>query len=283
MADRKPNEVKIIAWHLVAKNLIKFANDEKNYKLTDKVLAANDFTKYPLSKGMTVEVGIVDNTITFLRKQKSESKSEPNGSEEAYEPTPEEEKGTVEPEKPKSPIQAETNPPIVDGSVRELTIYAIASNKKVVKFLEVKDAGWFQIDEKIQAQDYSTIGLIARNKVRVKIVENKVVEFTKIASEPAESPKTTTSSPVNAKTEQTTAPAVQTTVQAPKKEWKPNTQYNDDKQTSIECQAMINSACDVVGRVAASISPAPTATIINNMIRAIAESNYNLLQELKKR
>lgn len=282
--EKKPNEVKRIAWHLVAKNLLKFVDDETSYKLTDKVLAANDFTKYPLSKGTLVEVGIIDNTITFLRKQKSESKVEPKGSEEAYEPTPEEEKGVVEPEKPKSIPQTETTPPIVDGSMRELTVFAVAQNKKVVKFLECKDDGWFQIDQSIQAKDYAVIGLQAKNKAKVQIVEKNVVSFEKVASEPAEQPKTTTSSPANAKVEPTAAPAAQAPTQAPKKEWKPyNSNESDARQKSIECQACINSASNLVGMVAASISPAPTASVINNMIKCVAEANHQLLQELKNK
>ena len=285
MAERKPNEQKIIAWHMVAKNVIKFANDEQSYKCNDKVLAANDFAKYPLSKGTSVEVGINENVITFLRKQKSDAqKSQGNGSEEAYEPTPEEEKGTVEPEKAKEPAPAEANPPLVDGAYRELTVFAVAANKKVVKFTEIKDAGWFQIAEAIQAQDYKVIGLEAKNKANVLITENTVMSFAKVASEATEQPKTATSSPVNAKVEPTAAPAVQTSTQAPKKEWKPASSYDTaEKQTSIEAQSSINAACDVVGRVAASISPAPTASIINSMIRAVAESNYSHLKELKSK
>ena len=285
MADRKPNEVKLIAWHLVAKNLVKFVNDDKSYKLTDKVIAANDFTKYPLSKGTSVEVGIVDDTITYLRKQKSDApKSESKGSEEAYEPTPAEEAGTVEPEKPKAPAPAEANPPVVDGGVRELTVFAVAANKKVVKFLEVKDAGWFQIDEAIQAQDYAVIGLQAKNKVSVKIVENKVVSLAKVGSEPAEQPKTATSSPANAKVEPMAGSAVQTPTQAPKKEWKSSSSYdNDGRQKSIEAQAAVNAASNVAARIGASLPQAPTANVVNAMIRAVAESNFALIQELKNK
>jgi len=286
MAERKPNEQKIIAWHMVAKNVIKFANDEQSYKCNDKVLAANDFAKYPLSKGTSVEVGINENVITFLRKQKSDAqKSQGNGSEEAYEPTPEEEKGTVEPEKAKEPAPAEANPPLVDGAYRELTVFAVAANKKVVKFTEIKDAGWFQIAEAIQAQDYKVIGLEAKNKANVLITENTVMSFAKVASEATEQPKTATSSQVDVQSERIATPSTTSApVQAPKKEWKPySSQDNDGRQKSIECQASINSACQVVGMMAANIEPKPTANVLNSMIKAVAESNYQLLQELKKK
>lgn len=287
--DKQANQIKNIAWHLVAKNLVKFVNDEKSYKLTDKVLAANDFTKYPLSKGDSVEVGIVDNTVTYLRKQKSDApKTESKGSEEAYEPTPEEEAGTAAPAPEVKKEEPKAEPVKSLGTedaktIQILTVFAVAANKKVVKFLEVKDAGWFQLSEAIQAQDYKVIGIEARNKVQVTFNDKIVISVAKVASEPAEQPKIATSSHANAKVEPTAAPAAQAPAQAAKREWKPSSQYNDDRQNSIECQAMINSACDVVGRVAATIDPKPTANVINGMIRAIAEANYALLKELKSK
>lgn len=279
--EKKPNESKMIAWHLVAKNLIKFTDADTTYKLGDAVIKASNFEKFPLRKGDKVEVGIKDGVITFLRKQKSESsKSEPKGSEEAYEPTPEEEAPKVAPpptpkvEAPKVETPKVTEPTIL-GEIKELTIHGVAANKKVVKFVECKDAGWFQIAEDIQAQDYNTIGLIAKNKVKVQIVENKIISLA-LAT-------TVTPSSETAKVEPTAALAVQTPTQTPKKEWQPyNSKETGDRQNSIECQACMNSACQVVGMMAANIEPKPTANVLNSMIRAIAESNYQLLQDLKK-
>lgn len=298
----EPNPIKIVAWLLVAKKLIKFANDDISYKVSDNVMAKSNFDKFPLSKGDRVEVGIQEGVVTFLRKQKSESKG--TGSEEAYEPTAEEEKPkapapapkVAEPEVKKE--EPTTSAPQGPGS-RELTVFAVAANKKVVKFLEVKDDGWYQIAEDIQKQDYATIGLIAKSKVMVLLTGNSVVSCARIASEPAEQPKTVTSSHANAKVEPTAASAAQAPVQAPKKEWKPyNSNESDSRQKSIECQACINSACAITGQVASAITRvlgisknnegsdvtnAPTANQINRMIRAIAEENYKLLQELKSK
>ena len=279
MSERTPNVTKTVAWFMAQKGVIKFEEDEATYKLADAVIKASNFEKFPLRKGDSVEIGIKENVVTFLRKKKSETKSEPKGSEEAYEPTPEEEKGVVEPEKPKSVPQTESNTPIVDGSMRELTVFAVAQNKKVVKFTELKDAGWFQIDEAIQAMDYTTIGLVARNKVMVLFNDKTVVSLAKVFSEPAE---TAQDKPSEAKTHPATT-STPAPAQTAKKEWKPTSQYNDDRQTSIEAQAAVNAASNVASRVAASISPAPTANVINNMIRAIAESNFALIQELKKK
>ena len=280
-AEKKPNEVKLVAWFMATKGVIKFANDDTSYKLGEAVVKASNFEKFPLLKGDKVEVAITEGIVTYLRKQKS---AVSHGSEEAYEPTAAEEAGTVELEKPKAPAPAEANPPVVDGGVRELTVFAVAANKKVVKFLEVKDAGWFQIDEAIQAQDYAVIGLQAKLKVSVKIVENKVVSLAKVGSEPAEQPKTATSSPANAKVEPMAGSAVQTPTQAPKKEWKSSSSYdNDGRQKSIEAQAAVNAASNVAARIGASLPQAPTANVVNAMIRAVAESNFALIQELKNK
>jgi len=312
MVERVPNEIKMVAWFMAAKNVIKFANDDTTYKLGEAVIKASNFEKFPLNKGDKVEVGLKEGVVTFLRKQKSDAikdvesyakKQESHGSEEAYEPTPEEEAGTVAPapevkkEEPK--VETVSDSPAVPTKV--LTVFACAANKKVVKFLELKDDGWFQISEDIQKQDYATIGLVARNKVLVTFNDKTVISLVKVASEPAEQAKTTTSSPVNAKVEPTAAPTEKTSVSAPKKEWKPFQSKDDywakksefdqahydvkesEKQLSIEAQAAVNSANEVAGKVAASISPAPTANVINNMIRAIAESNFALIQELKKK
>jgi hypothetical protein len=286
MVDQKGNEIKTISWFLVAKNLIKFTDGEATYSLSDKVKAVSNFEKFPLKKGDRVEVGLKDGIITYLRKQKSE----PNGSEEAYEPTPAE-------EAPKVEEKVVIEPAKVVGELKELTVFAVATNKKVVKFLENKDEGWFNIDPSIQAMDYATIGLVAKSKVKVQISEKTVISLQKVAVESSQPTQDKPSEATVAKveptvTKQTTAQLQQqiAPLQAPvatptvKKEWKPASSYDTaEKQLSIEAQAMINSACQVVGRVAASISPAPTANIINAMIRVVAEENYKLLQELKKK
>jgi hypothetical protein len=302
MVERKPNEQKLVAWFMAAKNVIKFNGDDTTYKLSETVIKASNFEKFPLQKGDKVEVAITDGVVTFLRKQKSEApKAEGHGSEEAYEPTPEEEAG------PTPKVEQKVEAPKIEAptsDAKELTVYAIAANKKVVKFLEIKDDGWYQIDEAIQAQDYASLGLVAKNKVKVIFNDKTITYLAKVASEPAEQPKTATSSQGDVQSERIATPSTTSApAQAAKKEWKPyNAQGKDDywtnkfehdkahfnvkeseKQLSIEAQAAVNSANEVAGRVAASISPAPTANVINNMIRAVAESNFALIQELKSK
>jgi len=279
--------LKQVSWFLVAKSLVKFVNDEKSYKLSEKVIAANDFKKYPIFKGDMVDVTIEEGVVTFLRKVKKEEAKVENP------PKAETVKTAPPPETPAPEVKKEEVTPSVVGEVKELTIFAVAANKRVVKFTELKDSGWYQIDPSIQAKDYQEIGLIARNKAKVGIVENRVISFEKVAVEATEQPKTAISSPDNAKKDETLV----------KKEWKPQNQAQredywtakgeldkknfdvkeSEKQLSIEVQAAVNSANEVVGRVAANIEPVPTANVINDMISAIAKSNYALIQELKQK
>jgi len=288
MAERVPNEIKLVAWFMAAKNVIKFANDDTTYKLAEAVVKASNFEKFPLSKGDKVEVGIKEGIVTFLRKQKSDApKVESHGSEEAYEPTPEEEAGPTPKveavdtrlDKPTPAPTPKVEAPKVEGTTSTvLTVFAVAANKKVVKFLELKDAGWFQIDEAIQTQDYATIGLIAKNKVQVAFNDKTVISLVKVASEAPEQAKTATSSPANVQKDEFPPPIKQT------REWKPyNAQETDARQKSIEAQAAVNAASNVAARIGASLPQAPTASVVNNMIRAIAESNFALIQELKKK
>lgn len=303
VAEKKQNEIKTVSWYLSAKNLIKFIDDENSYKLTDKVIAANDFKQYPILKGNKVEVAFENGQVSYLRKVKSETpksvapvSEQGKGSEEAYEPTAEEQKPKAVDPNPVASVPS-TNPQAV-GEVKELTIFAVAQNKKVVKFLEIKDDGWFTIDPSIQAKDYQEIGLIAKNKAKVQIVENNVVSFEKVAVEASvAAPQSTPEARSEAKKAETTTSPVKT-AEAPKKEYIPKTDKDafyyikelerkirfleDNKQESIEIQSAIGSAAEIVGRVAASISPAPTANVINSMLSAVAKENYKLIQELKK-
>lgn len=273
MVERTPNLTKTVAWFLEKKALIKFSDDEKSYKLAENVIKANNFEKFPIRKGDVVEIGLTADAITFLRKAKSQApKDEGKGSEEAYEPTPEEEAPKVA---PAPEVKKEV---VTPSDVKELTVFAVAANKKVVKFTELKDDGWFQIDPSIQAKDYTEIGLIAKNKAKVQLSEKNVVSFEKVDVVATQSTQEAPSEVKNTPTTTATpAPLV-------KKEYKPyNAQESDARQRSIEAQAAVNAANDTVSRIAAQIDPKPTALVINAMIRAIAESNFALIQELKSK
>ncbi len=303
MAERKPNEIKFVAWFMAVKGVIKFANDDTTYKLGDAVIKASNFDKFPLFKGDKVEVGINEGVVTFLRKQKSEQPKEQLNSKPSSQTEVEKEdvpsnSTTVPTDSTPVKVEEKQEEPKLTGEIKELTVYAVSGDKRVVKFLEIKEQGWFDVSDELKKLDYPTIGLVGKSKLKVNIVGKEIVSVEKLATE-ATQPRQ--DAPVEAKEVKVEPTSVRggikpdndevyreksttATTSAPKKEWKPSSSYDStEKQTSIEAQASVNSACDVVGRVAASISPAPTASIINNMIRSVAEANYSLIQELKKK
>lgn len=269
------SEQKSVSYYLVAKKIIKFADSATKFPVTATEVPTS------LTKGDVVNVVITDGAVTFL--EKVTAKTVPaKENDEQYEPTAEEEAKPVPPVKKEAPepTQVTAKPtavPISEPSqMQELTVYAVSGDKRVVKFLEIKDLGWFDVAENIKSLDYKEIGMIAKSKIKVQFADKTVVAYEKVAqvAEKKEQPTNSTVAPQNAPV---AAPVA-------KKEWVPyKSQDNDTRQTSIEAQASVNSACDVVGRVAASISPAPTASIINNMIRAVAIENFKLIQELKKK
>lgn len=288
MAERTPNETKIVKHFLAAKGIITFTNDDTQYTLGDAVIKASNFEKYPLNKGDKVEVGIKEDIVVFLKKQMGKSTQSVRTEESA-----------------KKEAATEPNPPLADGSTRQLTVFAVAANKKVVKFTEIKDAGWISIDPKLQEKDYEAIGLVGRSVVSVTIVDNTVVAVAKVASEPAKSSPEAASAtkPAPATTSAPAAPKPAPEA-APAKKWTPpNASSNKDnyweekakldkehydvkdseKQYSIEAQCSVGQACQVVGMMAANIDPKPTANVLNSMISSIAKSNFALIQELKNK
>jgi len=259
-------EIRKVQYLLAAKNKIKFEGDTITYTLNNGVISPEEFAKAPIGKGDSVEVNIQEGNVISLKKIKEAVLSKNDCPEQAVDTTLKQPKSVpnevIPPEINKVPNELKNSeePKIKTTNKTVLTIFAITANKKMIKFLENKDEGWFQISEDIQKLDYSTIGLIAKNKVHIKTNEEKIIiEVVPAVSEEPKSPEN-----------------------LPKKEYRPSSSYDlDTKQNSIESQSILNSACNIVGRIAASITPVPTANVINDMVRAIALENYKLLQELK--
>ena len=301
------NEKRTISWFMGARNIVKFLNDETTYKMSEAVLA--NFIKFPLAKGDEVEVSIKDGVISFMRKIKVEA-SESKGSEEAYEPTPDEQapKETPKPAPTTAPTPAPTPAPApqVTGEARELTVHGVSADKKAVKFVEIKEEGWFKVPVEIQSQDYNVLGLVGRGKVKVVLSEKNIVSVVKVASGATESTQAAPSATQTAKVEPTPAPkAEQAQKASPKSEVKAPTPQpeeqmterdafyrvkelerkirflEDNKQDSIEAQCALNASAEIVGRVAASLPQAPTASVINSMVEAVAKANFKLIQNLK--
>lgn len=277
------SEQKTVSYYLVAKKIIKFADSATKFPVTAEEVPVS------LAKGDNVNVVITDGAVTFVEKVTAKAVTAQENDEQ-YEPTAEEEVKPIPPVKKEAPEPAKipatptATPTSEPSQMQELTVFAVSGDKRVVKFLEIKDLGWFDVAENIKSLDYKEIGMIAKSKIKVQFADKTIVAYEKVAQV---AQKQAVEASVAPKTETVSTSAVtpqSTPVAAPKKEWVPyKSQDNDARQTSIEAQASLNSACNIVGRVAASISPAPTASVINNMVKAVAEANYVLIQELKKK
>jgi len=236
----KPENVqKVIEKLSIKEGKIKFEGDETNYTISKNVLEKVDFKKFFIGKGSTVEVGINEGYINFLKKVKSAKKEQ------------------VKEESTPAPTST------TSGNQKTLTIHAIAANKAVIKFKDYTDDAWIKVSPELQQQDFQAQGIVAKAQVYVEIVKD-------------EDGKDVIKSITVAKTE-----AVKEEGQPVKKEWKPySASDNEARQTSIESQAAINAACQVVARI---IPEGTSALKINEMIKAIAEENYRLIQELKRK
>ena len=234
---KKENEIKVISALDVNKGTIQFEGDSTVYKLADAVLQKVDFEKYAIRKGSTVEVGINQGFVNFLKKIK----------------------------KPEN--ESQTSSPVPEG-MKCYILQAVAANKKVVKFSDYNPENWVAVSEALQKEDFATLGLVAKATVAVKFetIDGKETIVEMKAQKQAEKAGTSSSG------------------YSGKKKWNNyNSGDNEARQTSIEAQAATNSACAIVARVAATIQPPPAASKISEMVRAIAEENYKLIQDLKKR
>jgi len=244
--EKKPAIIKTVKWFLLDKNppLIKFVEDEDAYPISDKVISVSNFSKYPIVQGDQVEVGISYNEVTFLRKVKNYTKtSEPQ----------------VEKSEPKQevtkPVEQTNSVTVAElTSTKETVIQAVARNKKVLKIKD--DTNWYDISQELQNKDYTTIGLIAGKSVLLKF-DGKTIVAVDVKEEKA---------PIS------TDEAVSGN----------NRVQVDQRQESIELQACINSACDIVATMVTKSDKVPTIEMINDAKRRIAEDSYKWLQSNKR-
>jgi hypothetical protein len=110
-------EVMKIKWLLVDKQMVKFDEKEESFKLDDGVMKFIDRVK----AGDTVKVGIKDDTVIFLQKEKK--------------------------------TEASTE----SSEQKEWTVIGMPKNKQAIKFAEQPDEKyWYPVDESIQ-KDFDSI------------------------------------------------------------------------------------------------------------------------------
>jgi hypothetical protein len=224
--SNKQNETKTVAWFVAAKSLIKFVDETDSRNIADNVMAVSDFKKYPILKGDVVEVGIKDEDVVFLRKVK--------GVKKPY-------------------TKKETTPVNTDNAkTEEVKIFAVAGNKKVLKF--EKDGDWIPIATDLQTKDYSDLGLVAGNTVTVALAEGTIVGVENTANE----------SPVEPKAENVTTPT-------PKKH-----SYRDEDSTDKRTASM--NAKDVV--VALLNNKEIDKTKVQSAIEDLTKAFYKITKNL---
>ncbi|MHA2013310.1 MAG: hypothetical protein ACTSWG_13150 [Candidatus Helarchaeota archaeon] len=154
---KKANEKKVIDWFSKKNHVIKFEDNEDSYCLTQKVIDASDFNKYPIESGDVVEVGFVnddgDKKVGFLRKQTTNKKIK------------------------KEEVKSSSN----DVEVRTVKILAVRKDKTAIK---IEDDTWPQVKENLQGHE----ALKAGNEIIVKIL-NGVIVGIKADSVKKEEPK----------------------------------------------------------------------------------------------
>lgn len=153
---------KVVNWFLLDKNppLIKFQGDEDSAVVSEKVIAASNFEKYPIRKGDSVEVSIEGNEVVFLRKENKFAKK-PNTT------------------------KTETNPAGSSASeTKELTVTAIY-NGESVKFEEENINGkkWTKLSDELKGKDLKSIGLVANNKVKITLVDGVISSVESLTKE----------------------------------------------------------------------------------------------------
>ena len=159
---KKENEVRTVEWFSAKKNMIKLEGDESGSFLSEAVVKASNFEKYPINSGDVVEVAKGkdeegDTVVTFLRKKKGETASTP-----------------------KSEPKEET-PTSSNAEVRTVKIIAVRKDKTAVK---IDDGTWPKVKDTLQNHE----AIKAGTEVEVKIV-NDVIVAIKTDSVKKEEPK----------------------------------------------------------------------------------------------
>jgi len=143
-------------------------------------------------------------------------------------------------------------------TVKELTVKGVSVAKASVTFVE-EDKVWYTLDSTINAQEFKDN--CTRQKIEVSIVKqekgNDVIKGYVLKAEPKKDPIQ--------KAEETVAK---------------KSAYTTDVQKSIEAQASVNSANEVVSHMTdILLDPQKVLTTITK----IAEHNFKLIQELKNK
>jgi len=162
------NEQRVVEWFVAKRSMIKFQGDEDSTDIAQNVMEVSNFDKYPILKGDTVEVGMKDGEVVFLRKVKGAKK-----------------------ETKKTETKSSETTTASNSETKTVTIFAVAGNKKVVKF--EKEGQWIPVSDEVQTKDYRELGLIAKNEVTVVLTDGTITDVKVVATSKEETKNETKS------------------------------------------------------------------------------------------
>ena len=260
---RVPNVQKTIEVLSITNQTIKFTDDPKTYTIDKNVMEKVDFKKFYIGKGCLMEVGFENDTVMFLKKLKS-AKNNPAT------------QGAVPAAQTPAPAPTPAPTGTTSGNQKELTVVAIAGDKGFVKFKEYNPTGWVRVDETLQKAFPANV--TANSLACVTILNDAGEDVVKgIALVQKEEPKQPAPT--------TTGAASAAKVTSRDEYWEHKASLDDvkesERQRSIEAQASVNTASELVAAVATQ-GPGLTTEGIIAQVSDIAKANFQLIQTLKK-
>ena len=163
---KKENVVKTVEWFSQGQMLIKFVDEEDSIFLSEKVIEASDFDKYPIAKngGDVVEVGtkVIDGEekVSYLRKQSKFAKK--------TKATTKKKNPSTNPDDAPDDSVKEAPADSSDGEVKTIKIISVRTDRTALKY--VGENEWPKIKESIQDNPLFK----SKNVVDVKIVDGVI-------------------------------------------------------------------------------------------------------------
>lgn len=150
---QKPTGIeKTVDWCAPKKGVIKFMDEDEAFEIAENVQEAYNFEKYPIFKGDTVTIGVTDDKVTFLRKTGSANKG-------------------------KKSEKTQTEEAKTETVVKIVTVEARRKDFGAIKVKE--DGTWPKVSDSLQ-QKMDEVGLIAGNRLEIKIEGDTIIAVKKL-------------------------------------------------------------------------------------------------------
>lgn len=267
---KQETENRVVKWLMQDKKIIKFNDDDTTYKLKGKV-AEFDHAKYGVKTGVSVEVAIQGDEVTFMRKSENQD-SKPETKKEAPKKT--------------------ENKTTLTGDQCVWTISGVPTSKEVIAFKEGK-VKWYQVTEELREKDWAKEGFVARARVKVTLGTVIIKEETKpcvltmeLLNEEVQQESNTESRSQESKTSANNSEQGNINLlDNPSDTWQVKQLKNkinyllEVKQGSIERQSCWSSACQVVAAMLQGETEMNTPVLIEKEIKTLAEAGLKFVRE----